>query len=186
MSRVQRGSSNCSFHSFVDFKFFKMKNIQRTVLKSSFLTGYKADWKRGLKKLPRMQQSQRNRKHRLKTRGQTERLRVGASGWRARCGSLSTSAGRPAGPTASTYQRPAAPAAPPSATIEMSQDSATGPRGQRWSRRRTPAGGRHLTGLQERKETTERQHLKKERLASSQNWLDMLHTQIHIKQDKWK
>ena len=154
-----------------------MKNIQRTVLKSSFLTGYKADWKRGLKKLPRMQQSQRNRKHRLKTRGQTERLRAGASGWRARCGSRSTSAGRPAGPTASTYQRPAAPAAPP---------SATGPRGQRWSRRRTPAGGRHLTGLQERKETRERQHLKKERLASSQNWLELLHTQIHIKQDKRK
>ena len=98
MSRVQRGSSNCSFHSFVDFKFFKMKNIQRTVLKSSFLTGYKADWKRGLKKLPRMQQSQRNRKHRLKTRGQTERLRAGASGWRARCGGRSTLCRAPCGP----------------------------------------------------------------------------------------
>ena len=63
MSRVQRDSSNCSFHSFVGFKFFKMENIHQTGLKSSFLTAYKTDWKRGLMKLPRTQKSQNNSKH---------------------------------------------------------------------------------------------------------------------------
>lgn len=158
MSRVQRGSSNCSFHSFVDFQCCKMKNIQRTALNSSFLTGYKADWKRGLKKLPRMQQGHRNGAH---TRGCSleDKLRgpgPGASGCRARSGGRSTLCRTPCRPRGLHREEASSTRCPTKCNDrKWLRRVPKGPRGQRWSRRRTSAGERQSLDFR-RKEARQR------------------------------
>ena len=112
---------------------------------------------------------------------------VGILGWRTPlAGAALCSAGCPANPTASTHKMPAAlPAQPSVTTKNVSGQCQMFPGGQTRPRRRTSAVEPHLAGVpEEKRENRERQHLKRQRLTSSQNLLDTICTQIHIKQDK--
>ena len=158
MSRVQRGSSNCSFHSFVDFQCCKMENIQWTALKSSFLTGYKADWKRGLKKLPRMQQGHRNRAH---TRGCSLEDKLGgpgpgASGCRARGGGRSTLCRTPCRPRGLHREKASSTRCPTKCNDRKWLSYAKGPQRATVVQAEDLCRGAPVTGFQERKETRQR------------------------------
>lgn len=117
-------------------------------MNSSFLTGDKADWKRGLKKLPRMQQGHRNGAHheRLQSRGQAEEALARAlPGHRLQWGSSTLCRAALQAPWPPREEASSTFAAPPSAAVKWL--SAKSPRGHRWSGG-GPLQGASVTGFQ--------------------------------------